>query len=763
MLGYLLLLLPAIKATVIPRDLLFSDPKYSSVALSPDGRFYAYIAPDEKGIRNVYTQCVSCRHKRKVTFEKDQNILSYMWTGVPDIILYTQDNNGDENTRIYKKNISQAAIAEEPMSRFVLSDRAGVKGMIMANNYRDSRVLVGLNDEIPAFHNVYSFDLITNKMELILKNKRFPMFVTDNELNIRLASEETIDGKLAYYKLSPKANPKAITTDKEDWIEYLTVEVDDKPTTFPVSFDATNRNMYWLWGEGTDLGTLIAMPFDRPTEREVLYTATRAQIGNILLHPMEKTLLAVTEVYHKPELYVANETYMEDLQYLVNLRPQGSLQILSLSLDMHTWLVTYLSADKPYEIFIYRRWLKSAELLFNLYPELEKYELNKMIGFDFLARDNQQIQAYISLPPSASLRKSNEVSLADKGYAELGMIPAKPQKLIIMPHGGPKARDVYGFSPINAFLTNRGYAVLQVNFRGSTGFGKKLTNLGNGEWGRKMHYDLLDALEFSVAKGIADRNQIAIMGGSYGGYAALVGLTFTPDTFACGIDIFGPSNLVSLLEAVPPYWLGFYQDLVKMVGADIDTEAGKQSLKARSPLFFADRIKKPIMIHQGANDPRVKQQESDQFVTALQKNQIPVTYVVFPDEGHGFSKVQNRLTHYGHIEKFLHSCLGGEYEPFENQQYNSSATVRADGYAPTTTTTITTAAPSISTIQPQFFFNRPFIPAQPQQPVVYNSYNPVMAQQAQQRPAQYQQPYARPAPHLQPPQAVIARIFPYQG
>ncbi|VDO85016.1 unnamed protein product, partial [Haemonchus placei] len=535
-----------------------------------------------------------------------------------------------------------AAIDADPEKRIVISDRVGVKAIISGNNQRDSRVLIGLNDENPAYHNVYSFDLLTDSMTLILKNSRFPMIVVDNALNIRLVGEQQQDGSLMYFKPSAKANPVSLTSDHAEWDEYLLVQPDDLAITSPVAFDKSNQNMYWLWGdEHSDLGSLVMFPFDAVDQKEVLYSATRAQIGTILIHPTDKTLLAVTEVYHKPELFVANDTVMDDLQYLVNLRPYGSLQILSMSLDMTTWLVTYLSSDKPHEVFLYRSWLKTAEFLFNTHPELEKYKLNRQVGFDFKTRDDMVLQAYLSLPPEVALRTVNEVPAADRTYAELGMLPVEPQKLVVLVHGGPKARDHYGYSSLNVFLTNRGYAVLQVNFRGSVGFGKRLTNAGDGEWGRKMHFDILDAVEFAVAKGITNKSQVAIMGGSYGGYETLAALSFTPDEFACGVDIVGPSNLVTLLEAVPPYWRGFYKDLVRMVGGDIDTEEGRQSLTARSPLHFADRVKKPLMILQGANDPRVKQQESDQFVAALKKNNIPVSYVLYPDEGHGFRKVSN--------------------------------------------------------------------------------------------------------------------------
>ncbi|CAJ0596891.1 unnamed protein product [Cylicocyclus nassatus] len=707
-----LLFIPLVSsADLIPRELLFSDANYSAITLSPDGKVYAFIKPDENNIKNIFVKCTSCKHTRQVTFEKQSDVLGYTWTGVPDIILFTQDRNGDENTMLFKKNISEEAIAEDPQKSTIISNKPGVKAQIFGNNHRSSRILIGLNDQNPSYHNVYIYDLLTDSMTLHLKNDRFPAFVVDNDMNIRLAVQEQPDGSLMYLRRSPTANRLPYTSDPSEWERYLVVKPDDRAVTNPVSFDKSNQYMYWIWGdENIDLGTLVVFKFDEPEVREVLYTATKAEIGSILIHPTDKTVLAVAEVYHRPELFVANGTIMEDLQYLVNLRPHGSLQILSISLDMSTWLVTYLSADKPYEVFLYRTHLKSAEFLFNVRPELGQYKLNKQVGFDFKARDDTVLQAYISLPPDAPLRSAKDVPEADRGYAELGMLPVKPQKMVVLVHGGPKARDDYGFSGTNVWLTNRGYAVLQVNFRGSTGFGKRLTNAGNGEWGRKMHFDILDAVEFAVAKGIANRSQIAIMGGSYGGYETLVALTFTPDVFACGVDIVGPSNLVTLVQAVPPYWRGFYQDLIRMVGADVTTEEGRQSLTARSPLFFADRVTKPLMILQGANDPRVKQQESDQFVDALQKRSIPVTYILYPDEGHGFRKANNRLAQCGFIEQFLHTCLGGEYEPFQLGDYNSTAILKANGSTPQSTPAPPLPiVPALPTLAPQLFY-RPIQP-----------------------------------------------------
>ncbi|VDM47001.1 unnamed protein product [Toxocara canis] len=263
-------------------------------------------------------------------------------------------------------------------------------------------------------------------------------------------------------------------------------------------------------------------------------------------------------------------------------------------------------------------------------------------------------------------------------YAKMGLLPAVPQKMVIYVHGGPQYRDRFGFSAENFWLTNRGYAVLQVNFRGSLGFGKRVANSGNGEWGGKMHSDLIDAVNFVVKNGIANKSQIAIMGGSYGGYATLIGLTFTPDVFACGLDSYGPSNLVTVLESMPPTWTGSYNETVTMMGGDKNTPqdfAGRKFLHSRSPLFFAERVRKPLIILQGANDPRIKRNESDRFVSQLIKHDIPVTYVLYPDEGHGFRKPLNVLAEAGFRERFLHDCLHGQYEQFTPGQYNSSAIV----------------------------------------------------------------------------------------
>ncbi|GMT07621.1 hypothetical protein PENTCL1PPCAC_29795, partial [Pristionchus entomophagus] len=307
--------------------------------------------------------------------------------------------------------------------------------------------------------------------------------------------------------------------------------------------------VYWIWGEDTGKGELIVAPFSDFSKRKVLHTPTAEMVKhNFHFHPKDRTLLTFSEYHHYINTVCFHHSDRKDVQYLKRFRPTGHLQILDKSQDMQTWLVTYQSAENPNDAIVYHRKLKSAEFLFDMKPDLKGY-INTQIGFDFAARDGLMIQAYISFPPNVPLKNPDSVPEKDREFAAQKMIPQNQQKMVVLVHGGPESRDSFEYSSENGLLTSRGYAVMQVNFRGSSGFGKRLTNEGIGEWSRKMHTDLLDAVDFAVSKGIANKSAIAIMGGSYGGYATLVGLTFTPDTFVCGIDIVGLSNLTTLLDA----------------------------------------------------------------------------------------------------------------------------------------------------------------------------------------------------------------------
>ena len=350
-----------------------------------------------------------------------------------------------------------------------------------------------------------------------------------------------------------------------------------------------------------------------------------------------------------------------DLEYLKGVAA-GELQVASRTLDDKPWIVAYMMDDGPVRYYVYDRPNKQAKFLFTNRKALEGLPLAKMHPVVIKSRDGKNLVSYLTLPLGSE--------------ADTPGRPKQPLPMVLVVHGGPWGRDNWGFDTEHQLLANRGYAVLSVNFRGSTGFGKDFTNAGNKEWAAKMHDDLLDAVDWAVAEKIADPKRVAIVGGSYGGYATLVGLTFTPEKFACGVDIVGPSNLFTLLSTIPPYWAPAMQMFKDRVG-DPTTEEGKKLLNERSPLNLADKIERPLLIGQGANDPRVKQSESDQIVKAMEAKKIPMTYVLFPDEGHGFARPENNLAFYAVAETFLAKQLGGRSEPLGNDFKGSTITCPA--------------------------------------------------------------------------------------
>jgi dipeptidyl aminopeptidase/acylaminoacyl peptidase len=363
--------------------------------------------------------------------------------------------------------------------------------------------------------------------------------------------------------------------------------------------------------------------------------------------------------YLRPEWLVLDPSVKPDFEYLKTVA-EGEMQVTSGTLDDQKWIVAYLQDNGPTRYYFYDRQNKKATFLFVNRPTLEGLPLAKMHPVAIPARDGLELVSYLTLPMDSDPDGDGR--------------PDRPLPLILNVHGGPWARDSWGFDPEHQFLANRGYAVLSVNFRGSTGFGKNFANAGNREWAGKMHDDLIDAVNWAVAQKIADKDKVCIMGGSYGGYATLVGVTMTPDIFACGVDIVGPSNILTLLSTIPPYWEPAKQQFKDRVG-DYESDEGKKFLTERSPLTYVEKIKKPLLIGQGANDPRVKQAESDQIVEAMQQKKIPVTYVLYPDEGHGFARPENRLSFYAVTEAFLAEHLGGRYQPIGDAFTGSSIEV----------------------------------------------------------------------------------------
>jgi len=388
--------------------------------------------------------------------------------------------------------------------------------------------------------------------------------------------------------------------------------------------------------------------------------------ATVVRHPTEKHVQAVSFIYTRKRWQILDPAIEPDLAYLRTVADgtvaDGEAEIVSRTLDDRFWIVLYLVDDGPARFYLHDRTARAARFLFTNRQDLENQPLAKMHAVTLPARDGLTLVAYITLPPGSD--------------SDGDGIPDRPLPLVLMPHGGPWGRDSWGYNPWQQWLANRGYAALHegVNFRSSTGFGKGFINAGNFEWGGKIMDDQIDAVRWAAAQQIADPGRVAVMGGSFGGYSTLGGLTFNPEVFACGVDLVGPSNLVTLLESVPPYWRPMFEMFATRVG-DPRTEEGRALLKKHSPLTYVARICRPLLIGQGANDPRVKQAESDQIVQAMQAKGIPVTYALYPDEGHGFARPENNLSFTAIAEAFLARCLGGRYQPIGDDFRASSLTV----------------------------------------------------------------------------------------
>jgi dipeptidyl aminopeptidase/acylaminoacyl peptidase len=380
-----------------------------------------------------------------------------------------------------------------------------------------------------------------------------------------------------------------------------------------------------------------------------------------MVHPATGVVQAALVVYLRNEWTVIDPSVAADLEKLRTIG-EGDINVVSRSLADDKWVVVLTSSTAPPITYLYDRATGQTNLWFESRPALKGAVTAPMHTAEIKSRDGLTLPSYYTLPPASDPDGDGK--------------PASPVPTVLLVHGGPWGRDGYGFNPMHQWLANRGYAVLAVNFRGSTSFGKAFTNAGDLEWGRKMHDDLLDGVAWAAAEGIAQRDKVAIMGGSYGGYATLAGIAMTPTEFACGVDIVGPSNLVTLLSTIPPYWGPILTQFATRVG-DETTEEGRKLLTERSPRTYAHQIQRPLLIGQGANDPRVKQAESDQIVAAMQENKIPVTYILYPDEGHGFARPQNNLSFNAAAEEFLATCLGGRVEPVGDDLRGSSITVRA--------------------------------------------------------------------------------------
>lgn len=621
---------------LIPREVLFGNPERAGAQISPDGKLLAYLAPSN-GVLNVWVRTAGKADDRVLTSDAKRGIQVYLWQADSKHILYIQDKDGDENWHVYQTDLESKATRD-------LTPVAGVQAQIVAHDHRfPNLLLAALNIRDQRLHDVYRIDLTAATMAIDTENPGDVIgWNADNALQVRAATAATPDGGSVIRVREHSTAP---------WRTFQTWGPDE---TFGgvVSFSPDNKALLLISSVGANASRLIEADVAGGAIR-VIAEDPQYDVGGALVHPKTNQLQAVQFVRARSEWIAIDKTIEADLQALRQVR-KGDLVIANRDLNDTTWLVSYVEDDAPIYSYTYDRATKKATLLFSNRPRLEQYTLAEMKPVSFKARDGLTLHGYLTLPvgPVGPVSPLNPLSNAAKAPNALPMV--------LNVHGGPWARDVWGWNPEVQWLANRGYAVLQVNFRGSTGYGKAFLNAGDREWGAKMHHDLLDAKAWAVSQGHVDPKRVCIYGGSYGGYAVLAALAFTPDEFACGVDIVGPSNIVTLIRSIPPYWAPLKAVFDKRVG---NIEKEEEFLETRSPLFKADAIKAPLLIAQGANDPRVKQAESDQIVEAMRKNQKPVDYLVFPDEGHGFARPENRLKFYAAAEAFLAKYLGGRTAP----------------------------------------------------------------------------------------------------
>jgi dipeptidyl aminopeptidase/acylaminoacyl peptidase len=634
---------PSAQAPLIARTKLFGNPSRAAGRLSPDGRWISWLAPKD-GVMNIWVAPTADPAKARVlTTEKVRPIRQYFWAPDSSQILFVNDKGGDENFLLY--GVDVATGAQKTLTPF---EKTRVQVFAISRLVKD-RVIVGLNNRDPRWHDVYSLDLKTGALTKVLQNDGFAGFGVDEQLVIHSATKPTADGGFAIYKVE---NNQIAAAPEE------TISFDDSDGTGPLSYTYDGKTLYWLDNRGRDTAALVAQDV-ASGKKTVVALDPHADIGGVLADPKTGKVQAYAVDYLKTEWTPVDPAVRPDLDFLKS-KLTGEIAVTSRTDADDLWTVAVDPVSAPSAYYLYDRKAKTLAKLFTTRPELEGAPLSAMHPEKIKTRDGLTEVSYLTLPPGSD----------PKGTGR----PSHPVPMVLFVHGGPWGRDSYGYSGMVQWLANRGYAVLQPNYRASTGFGKAYLAAGNLQWGLKMHDDLIDAVDWAVKAGVTTKDKVAIMGGSYGGYATLAGLTFTPKEFACGVDIVGPSNLNTLLASVPAYWESGRRQMYRRMG-DPGTPQGQAILKAASPLFKADAIQRPLLIGQGQNDPRVNVRESQQIVDAMKAKGLPVTLVVFPDEGHGFARPENNIAFDAAAEQFLAKCLGGRAEPFGTAFAGSSITV----------------------------------------------------------------------------------------
>jgi dipeptidyl aminopeptidase/acylaminoacyl peptidase len=609
---------------LIPREVLFGNPERMGPRLSPDGKRLAYLAPKD-GVLNVWVGPVGGNLGKgfePVTDDRKRGIRVCFWAEDNRHVVYLQDEGGDENWRIH------AVEASTKEDRDLTPFESVQAQIVDKSRHFPDTLLVALNKDNPEVHEVYRLTLSTGDLDLAARNPGNVVgWVADAEFKVRAARAATPDGGF-----------DLLVRDAEegDWSKLLRWDKEDALSSAPVGFTEDGTKMYLLDSRGANAPRLVLLEVESG-DTKTLVEDPRYDVGQVVTHPETHAVQAAAVERARTEWEVLDDDIREDFEVIGSM-VRGDFAVASRDRADENWLVAFTADDGGASYYSYDRKRKRGEHLFDARPDLAEYDLARMEPISFTSRDGLTIEGYLTLPPGSS---------------------DEPMPMVLNVHGGPWARDGWGYKPEAQWFANRGYACLQVNYRGSTGYGKEFLNAGNKEWGGRMHDDLVDAVGWAVEAGLTDHERVAIYGGSYGGYAALVGATFTPNLFRCAVDIVGPSSLITLITSIPPYWKPLLSTFHERVG---NPETEEDFLRSRSPLFFVDRVRIPMLIAQGANDPRVKQAESEQFVAAMKEKGIDHEYLLFDDEGHGFARPENRLEFYRAAERFLAKHLGGRAE-----------------------------------------------------------------------------------------------------
>ncbi len=637
---------PSAPPKLIPRDIIFGNPDRTQARISPDGKHVSWLAPDD-GVLNVWVAPIDDPANMKVvTNDTYRGINRHFWAPNSAYIYYIQDEGGDENFHVYSANVATGEVVDlTPVDK-------GVRAQIEAiSSDRPDHLVVGINERNPQVFDLYRVDVKTGERELLRENPGYISWLIDNDLEPRLGFAPTPDGGGNIVDF--------------DGNVVAGIPPEDFLTTQAIGFNKSNDAIYMIDSRDRDKAALTVLSLETG-EVSPIAKSDVADVSDVLMDSQTREPIAYKVDYLKSQWTALDDSAKADLRAL-DATLNGSIQIVATTDDMSKWIVHEDATEKSGAYFVYDREAQTVKEMLVQRPGLAEYSLSPMQALELKSRDGLTLVSYLTLPLGSDGDNDGK--------------PDQALPMVLWVHGGPWARDAYGYDSVHQWLANRGYAVLSVNYRGSTGFGKSFTRASVGEWAGKMHDDLIDAVQWAIDEGIAIEDQIAIGGGSYGGYATLVGLTFTPDVFACGVDIVGPSNLVTLLESFPEYWTPFLKGTFYLDLGEPSNPEDREFMMSRSPISRVEAIRAPLLVGQGQNDPRVTKIESDQIVESMAAKELPVTYVNFPDEGHGFARPENRLAFFAVMEGFLDSCLGGRSEAVNDAFEGSSIEIlHGQGY-----------------------------------------------------------------------------------